>query len=564
MAAKYLNDCSLRNKYWVRYGELFTQSDVNLMERQLLLLLDYDLRIDEPELLDYAQPFFASVNWQDLCLPVHALIKTPDVLAEQKRYARSVQRRAKLRSVKKLTGAGARGLMAKNQASSAGRRTSSPFTDDSPSPPSSAAITSSALLRNSSGTHLNRPPSFGTAQPVRYPKTPLSFDSWHRIPLADDQVTVSTVPSKVRLSSTLANFSSGSSENRSTAPTSYPSSSTVPSRSQSRTFERDVDSLADTDTDSSEMGDAEPHNPVLDEPFLKGLPFFHAASGRPCLVGSTVHQYASMKKAGDTSTSPASSGSAALNHLSFFATQYTSTNNCFKTGAAFKNRHSSAVATGRAGKIASSYSVGQSRSMPFLRYLFQGSAFARTEEAPIECPSFPSTFSGAEHLTSSPKSRCRTNTEHRVLSGSCIPVRASSKPSPDSFSTTRSVDAVGHCSPSQLLATRVFNRKGPGLFLCRSDGTIGNNSSCSITKYLAANVSASLQVQPRHLHGTKPVRICSSTPRQTDEELDQGGRTEQNPDQGHNKYSLLTYSAPSEASRGVTPFSLGWLSGEHS
>ncbi|GJN94266.1 hypothetical protein Rhopal_007340-T1 [Rhodotorula paludigena] len=56
-AAKYLNDSSPKNKHWTRYAALFSPAEVNLMERQLLFLLDYDLRMDEADLLEHFAPF---------------------------------------------------------------------------------------------------------------------------------------------------------------------------------------------------------------------------------------------------------------------------------------------------------------------------------------------------------------------------------------------------------------------------------------------------------------------------------------------------------------------------
>ncbi|KAF9510763.1 hypothetical protein BS47DRAFT_1299839 [Hydnum rufescens UP504] len=55
-AAKYANDSSPRNKNWVRYAELFDLSEVNLMEKQLLFLLDFDLGFDELETIANVQP----------------------------------------------------------------------------------------------------------------------------------------------------------------------------------------------------------------------------------------------------------------------------------------------------------------------------------------------------------------------------------------------------------------------------------------------------------------------------------------------------------------------------
>ncbi|SCV68922.1 BQ2448_1942 [Microbotryum intermedium] len=59
VAAKYLNDSSPKNKHWQRYAAIFPIAEVNLMERQLLFLLDFDLRTDEHELCDHFAPFLS-------------------------------------------------------------------------------------------------------------------------------------------------------------------------------------------------------------------------------------------------------------------------------------------------------------------------------------------------------------------------------------------------------------------------------------------------------------------------------------------------------------------------
>ncbi|KAF9420715.1 hypothetical protein BGZ94_009041 [Podila epigama] len=50
VAAKYLNDQSPKNKHWSSHSKLFSVGEVNLMEKQLLSLLDFDLRITEADL----------------------------------------------------------------------------------------------------------------------------------------------------------------------------------------------------------------------------------------------------------------------------------------------------------------------------------------------------------------------------------------------------------------------------------------------------------------------------------------------------------------------------------
>ncbi|KAK7414495.1 PHO85 cyclin-1 [Neonectria punicea] len=68
LAAKYLNDSSPKNKHWANYSHIntdvynfgFSRTEVNLMEKQLLFLLDWDLRITEEDLYreldDFLEP----------------------------------------------------------------------------------------------------------------------------------------------------------------------------------------------------------------------------------------------------------------------------------------------------------------------------------------------------------------------------------------------------------------------------------------------------------------------------------------------------------------------------
>lgn len=51
IASKTLNDSSPKNKHWAKYTDgLFKREDVNLMERQLLMLLDWNVQIENNEL----------------------------------------------------------------------------------------------------------------------------------------------------------------------------------------------------------------------------------------------------------------------------------------------------------------------------------------------------------------------------------------------------------------------------------------------------------------------------------------------------------------------------------
>lgn len=72
LAAKNLNDSSPKNKHWARYTTVrgydnfgFSITEVNLMEKQLLGLLDWDLNVSEADLFHHFEPFLAPIrSWQ--------------------------------------------------------------------------------------------------------------------------------------------------------------------------------------------------------------------------------------------------------------------------------------------------------------------------------------------------------------------------------------------------------------------------------------------------------------------------------------------------------------------
>ena len=99
VAAKYLNDSSPKNKHWTKYGALFSQAEVNLMEKQLLYLLDYDLRIEEDELLVHFSPFFRRYEDQVEAGKREMYLRGVEAGREQDRYARASERRVHLRSL---------------------------------------------------------------------------------------------------------------------------------------------------------------------------------------------------------------------------------------------------------------------------------------------------------------------------------------------------------------------------------------------------------------------------------------------------------------------------------
>jgi G1/S-specific cyclin PLC1 len=96
LAAKNLNDSSPKNKHWARYTAVrgypnfgFSITEVNLMEKQMLFLLDWDLRIRNEDLYQSLDPFLAPIRQQ---LAVQERIRQQQALELKQRAAFSQQR----------------------------------------------------------------------------------------------------------------------------------------------------------------------------------------------------------------------------------------------------------------------------------------------------------------------------------------------------------------------------------------------------------------------------------------------------------------------------------------
>lgn len=93
LAAKYLNDSSPKNKHWANYTHIlteyysfgFSRTEVNLMEKQLLFLLEWDLRITEDDLYRELDAFLSPLREQIV-----------------ERHARKLRQREEKRRLKEL------------------------------------------------------------------------------------------------------------------------------------------------------------------------------------------------------------------------------------------------------------------------------------------------------------------------------------------------------------------------------------------------------------------------------------------------------------------------------
>lgn len=93
LAAKNLNDSSPKNKHWARYSSVrgydgfgFSITEVNLMEKQLLFLLDWDLRITSEDLYYHFEPFLTPIREQQSSTESSRARRTKEPSAQQSRY----------------------------------------------------------------------------------------------------------------------------------------------------------------------------------------------------------------------------------------------------------------------------------------------------------------------------------------------------------------------------------------------------------------------------------------------------------------------------------------------
>ncbi|QSZ30790.1 hypothetical protein DSL72_000348 [Monilinia vaccinii-corymbosi] len=70
LSAKFLNDSSPKNKHWAEYSHVrgydefsFTLTEVNLMEKQLLQLLNWDLIVNTDDLYTHLEPFLTPIRF---------------------------------------------------------------------------------------------------------------------------------------------------------------------------------------------------------------------------------------------------------------------------------------------------------------------------------------------------------------------------------------------------------------------------------------------------------------------------------------------------------------------
>jgi len=58
VACKYLNDVTYKNEYWASIWKEFSVGDVNLMERELLIILNFNLVVHPKDMEFFVRRYF--------------------------------------------------------------------------------------------------------------------------------------------------------------------------------------------------------------------------------------------------------------------------------------------------------------------------------------------------------------------------------------------------------------------------------------------------------------------------------------------------------------------------
>ena len=204
LAAKNLNDSSPKNKHWARYslvrgfnGFGFSLTEVNLMEKQLLFLLDWDLRITEKDLYEQLEPFLTPIIEQH----DREVEENLELEREQQR-----EQQQALMALRMEMNSRPRPLVEYSMSSSPYYLPTVPYTVNTPpTPPSSSGRSSRSSERSEESYYLrpSRSRRRSTAADYFYPTPPSTAPSSSLIPgLARSGTASSTASSQTSSPST--------------------------------------------------------------------------------------------------------------------------------------------------------------------------------------------------------------------------------------------------------------------------------------------------------------------------------------------------------------------------
>lgn len=216
MAAKNLNDSSPQNKHWAKYTMgLFSVAEVNLMEKQLLFLLDWDLRVHEKDLYVHFAPFLK---------PIKDEIKSE----QQEAYYAKLQHQQQLHQQQQQQ------LQLQQQQSTTKRYRNSYYGGPTPAPASSYATPPSHLASSKPSLHastyhkLETPPASPAAVVRRHRYSMPNFSTRRAVLHSDSNSSLSSDTSSSSSSSASSSDSASSASSSSGDEVSPITASTTP------------------------------------------------------------------------------------------------------------------------------------------------------------------------------------------------------------------------------------------------------------------------------------------------------------------------------------------------
>ncbi|KAI5970307.1 PCL1 [Candida margitis] len=133
LSSKFHNDSSPKNKHWAKYTDgLFNVKDINLMERQLIYLLNWDLKVTNEEMVEVLGSFLEPVKAQ--------IIKSEKIKLWKQQQAQQQQLYATAATTSTATAAAS-----SNTTPASAYLTPSPSRSNSVSPSSSSSSSSTSL-----------------------------------------------------------------------------------------------------------------------------------------------------------------------------------------------------------------------------------------------------------------------------------------------------------------------------------------------------------------------------------------------------------------------------------
>lgn len=162
VTAKYLNDSSPKNSHWSTHSVIFNTAEINLMEKQLLCLLEYDLRFDEKEICRLVAPFMVSSVTIETPATAATRASAMNKVTQASKVRAEAQQQTQAKAQKKLSQPSAQSHILAS-ARSAPLAGSVPSASSNTTSARTSAVRVMPVTRRLSTAHLRQPASSGSS-----------------------------------------------------------------------------------------------------------------------------------------------------------------------------------------------------------------------------------------------------------------------------------------------------------------------------------------------------------------------------------------------------------------